>query len=210
MGLDGDAGALLFGVVSRFSWQKGLDLLLAALPTLLAQGAQLALLGAGETSLEAGFRAASAAHPGRIACVTGYDERLAHMIQGGADSVVVPSRFEPCGLTQLCALRYGAVPLVARVGGLADSVIDANEAALAAGAATGIQFQPVNLDMLEAAIRRTAVLYREPRVWKKLQLNGMRMDVSWRAAARRYAALYRELIAARSISTPTLAELPTP
>ena len=96
--------ALLFGVVSRLTWQKGLDLLLDALPVLLGRGAQLALLGAGEAGFEAGFAAAAAAHPGRVGCVIGYDEALAHLIQAGADALLVPSRFEPCGLTQLCAL----------------------------------------------------------------------------------------------------------
>ena len=102
-------------------------------------------------ALEAGFTAAAAAHPGRIGCVIGYDEALAHQIQAGADALLVPSRFEPCGLTQLCALRYGALPVVARVGGLADTVIDANEAALGAGTGSGVQFAPVSREMLEAA-----------------------------------------------------------
>ena len=93
--------------------------------------------------MQRGFTGAAAAHPGRIGCVIGYDEALAHLVQAGADAILVPSRFEPCGLTQLCALRYGAMPIVARVGGLTDTVIDANEAALAAGVATGIQFAPV-------------------------------------------------------------------
>ena len=113
-------------MISRLTWQKGLDLLLAGLEEVLRLGAQLVLFGAGEPALEAAFRAAAAAHPGRIGCVIGYDEALAHQIQAGADALLVPSRFEPCGLTQLCALRYGALPVVARVGGLADTVIDAN------------------------------------------------------------------------------------
>ena len=120
-----------------------MDLLLASLPAVLGDGAQLALLGAGDKALEAGFAAAAALQPGRVATVIGYDEALAHLIQGGVDALLVPSRFEPCGLTQLCALRYGAIPVVARVGGLADTVIDANEMALAAGAGTGVQFAPV-------------------------------------------------------------------
>ena len=159
--LDLDPDALLFGVVSRLSWQKGLDLLLEALPALVAEGAQLALLGAGDPALEAGFAAAAGAHPGRIGCVFGYDEALAHRIQAGADALLVPSRFEPCGLTQLCAERYGAIPVVARVGGLADTVIDAGPMAVAAGAGTGVQFSPVNAPMLESAIRRAARLYAE-------------------------------------------------
>jgi starch synthase len=197
-GLEPDPQALLVGVVSRLSWQKGLDLLLGALPVLLAEGGQLALLGSGEARLQAGFAAAAAAHPGRIGCAFTYDEALAHAVQAGADAIAVPSRFEPCGLTQLCALRYGAVPLVARVGGLSDTIIDANPMALAAGVATGVQFAPVEAPMLEAALRQTAVLRRDPETWQRLQANGMATDVSWSQPAGRYAALYRGLIAERS------------
>ncbi|HEY0044468.1 MAG TPA: glycogen synthase GlgA [Allosphingosinicella sp.] len=194
LGLAEDPGAPVFGVISRLSWQKGLDLLLGALPVLLQEGGQLALLGAGDPGLEAAYRAAAEAHPGRIGCFIGYDEGLAHLVQAGSDALLVPSRFEPCGLTQLCALRYGAVPVVARVGGLADTIVDANSVALAAGAGTGVMFSPVNETMLEAAIRRTVRLYRDPATWAQIQSNGMATDVSWAAPAREYAALYRELI----------------
>lgn len=194
LGLDAEPDALLFGVVSRLTWQKGLDLLADVLPTLLGAG-QLALLGAGDKALEQRYVRAAAEHPGRVACLIGYDEEIAHLIQAGADGVLVPSRFEPCGLTQLCALRYGAVPLVARVGGLADTVIDANEMALDAGVATGIQFAPVEALALETAIRRAAALYRDNTAWKRLQANGMRADVSWEQPAKRYVALYRDLLA---------------
>ena len=192
-GLDPDPGALLFGVVSRLSWQKGLDLLLETVPALVAEGAQLALIGTGDAALEAGFGAAMSAHPGRIGCVFGYDEALAHRIQAGVDALLVPSRFEPCGLTQLCALRYGAVPVVSRVGGLNDTVIDAE-----ANGGTGVQFSPVDEPALEGAIRRAARLYRDPDRWRRLQANGMAADVSWRLPARSYAELYRALIAERA------------
>ena len=198
LGLTVAPEALLLGVISRITWQKGLDLLLAELPRLLGLGAQLALLGSGERALEDGFAAAAAAHPGRVACAIGYDEALAHQIQAGADAVVMPSRFEPCGLTQLCALRYGALPVVARVGGLADTVIDANEAALAAGTGSGVQFAPVTQEMLAAAIQRTMGLWDEPATWRRLQRNAMRTDVSWRRPAARYTALYRALLAERA------------
>lgn len=198
MGLEPEPGAMLFGVVSRLTWQKGLDLLLAALPALLAEGAQLVVLGSGDARLEAGFTAAASAHPGRVACMLGYHEAAAHKIQAGADALLVPSRFEPCGLTQLCALRYGAVPVVARVGGLADTVIDASPMAVAAGAATGVQFAPVNVPMLEHAIRRAAALYRDNATWRRLQANGMAADVSWTGPARLYADLFRGLIAERA------------
>jgi starch synthase len=197
LGLEPDGRALIVGVVSRLSWQKGLDLLLASLPTLIEEGAQLALLGSGDEDLRIGFAAAAARHPGRIACEFIYDEPLAHAIQAGADAILVPSRFEPCGLTQLCALRYGAIPIVARVGGLADTVIDANPMALEAGAATGVQFAPVDVPRLEAAIRRAAALHRDPETWSRLRVNGMTTDVSWIGPARLYACLYRGLIAER-------------
>ena len=123
----------------------------------------------------------------------GYDENLAHLIQAGADALLVPSRFEPCGLTQLCALRYGAIPIVSRVGGLADTVIDANEMAVAGNVATGIQFWPVSSESLAAAVRRASALFRDKPVWQRMQNNGMNVDVSWRNPARQYAGLYRKL-----------------
>jgi starch synthase len=172
-----------------------MDLLLDALPALVESGAQLALLGAGDKALEQGFAAAARAHCGRVAAIIGYDEALAHRIQGGVDALLVPSRFEPCGLTQLCALRYGAIPVVARVGGLADTVVDANAMALAAGAGTGIQFAPVTREQLEFAIGRTLALARERRLWQAVQARAMATDVGWSAPAKRYAALFRELAA---------------
>jgi starch synthase len=182
----------VLGVISRLTWQKGLDLLLEAMDEVIGLDAQLVVLGTGEPGLESGFAAAATANPGRVGCVIGYDEGLAHQMQAGIDALLVPSRFEPCGLTQLCALRYGALPVVARVGGLADTVIDANEAALASGAGTGVQF-PVGA--LRPALRRTAALWAQPEVWKRLQSNAMRADVSWRRPAAQYAALYRGLAA---------------
>ena len=191
--LDTDANAPLFGVVSRLTSQKGLDLLLDVLPEIVAEGGQLAMLGAGERALEDGFSIAMRQHAGRVGALFGYDEGLAHLIQAGVDFLLVPSRFEPCGLTQLCALRYGATPIVARVGGLADTVIDANEAALNAGVATGLQFFPPETSEFREAIRRAFAIYREPGLLRRLRLNGMRADVSWRGPAKRYAALYRDV-----------------
>jgi starch synthase len=108
--------------------------------------------------------------------------------------VLVPSRFEPCGLAQLCALRYGAPPVVARVGGLADTVIDANEAALAAGCGTGVQFAPPTAEALGAAIRRTVALHGDGPLWRQVQHNAMAADVSWRRSAARYAVLFRAIV----------------
>ncbi|RAI43332.1 glycogen synthase GlgA [Rhodoplanes roseus] len=186
--------ALLFGVVSRLSWQKGLDMLVEVLPTLLATGSQLVVLGSGERNLQQAFLDAARIHPGRVACVIGYDEELAHLIQAGADALLMPSRYEPCGLSQMCALRYGTLPVVSHVGGLADTVIDCNDMAIAEGVGTGIQFTPT-IGMLEAAVLRTTAMWRNGRVWRRVQRNAMRADVSWRRSARRYAQLYRDLLA---------------
>jgi starch synthase len=192
-GLRRDPTALLVGVISRLTWQKGMDLLADAIPALSEPPFQLALLGTGEPYLESAFAAAAATYPGRVGVRIGYDEALAHLIQGGADVIAVPSRFEPCGLTQLCALRYGALPLVARVGGLADTVIDANEMGVAAAVATGIQFAPVTSDALLAALARATRLRKDHHTWEQLQHNAMNSDVSWDWPARHYSALYREL-----------------
>lgn len=198
MHLDADPDAFLLGVVSRMSWQKGHDMLLGNLPSLMARHAQLALIGTGEKHLEEKFLAAQDAYPGRVAVWVGYSEDLAHLIQAGADAFLVPSRFEPCGLTQLYALRYGAAPVVSRVGGLKDTVVDANEMALQAGVATGFQFSPPTAEALDLALRRAQEIFRDKDTWRKLQLNGMSTDVSWRHPAKRYATLYREAIASRS------------
>jgi len=191
-GLDSAEGPL-FSVVSRLTGQKGMDLLAQCLDGLVALGGKLCVLGSGEAHLEQNFRAAAARHPGKVSIVTGYDERLSHLIQGGADAILIPSRFEPCGLTQLYGLRYGCVPVVSRVGGLADTVIDANYAALEQGAATGVQHDPDNAHELYEAIRRTIHLYNDDKIWKRIQRRGMKSDVSWDVSAKRYADLYAEL-----------------
>lgn len=188
LGLDHDPDAMLLGVISRLSWQKGLDVVLDALPAVLATGAQLALLGAGDRPLEDGFAKAASARAGRVGAVIDYDESLAHLIQGGCDALLVPSRFEPCGLTQLCALRYGAVPVVSRVGGLADTVVDI--AAAGSAAPTGIQFTPVTRDGFEGALVRASALWRDKPRWRELQANGMATSVDWSARARDYVAAY--------------------
>jgi starch synthase len=197
LGLRAAPDAFLLGVISRMSWQKGLDLLLETLPALLGHPIQIAVLGNGDPDLQNRYRAAAEAHPDQIGVVVGYDESLAHLIQAGADALVVPSRFEPCGLTQLCALRYGAVPIVSRVGGLADTVVDTNERPIPGAAATGITFGPVTPEHLTDAIRRAHALFRTGDVWSKLQHNGMAVDVSWRSRASRYAGLYRHIVGAR-------------
>ncbi len=180
-------------VVSRLSEQKGLDLLLAALPRLLAAGGALALLGAGDAGLEAAFRNAAVADPARVAVRIGYDEALAHRMVAGGDAILVPSRFEPCGLTQLYGLRYGTLPVVALTGGLADTVIPANDAALRVGVATGLQFHPVSAAALGEALERVCALFAMPDAWSRMQRNAMRHPVGWAASAPAYAALYDRL-----------------
>jgi starch synthase len=194
LGLDQLKARLLIGVVSRLTAQKGIDLLLAALRELVPQHVQLALLGSGDAEMEAGLSALAAAYPGSVGVRVGYDESVAHRIMAGADVVAVPSRFEPCGLTQLYALRYGSLPLVRSVGGLADTVVDANENTLAAGTATGFSFAAATVQDLSSAIRRAAGLYGSP-AWSDVMRQAIAQDFSWNKAAASYEAIYDELLA---------------
>jgi len=187
--------APLFTVVSRLATQKGLDLILANVEHLVALGAQLALLGSGDPLLEKGFKAAAHHHRSRVAVRIGYDEALAHRLLAGGDVLLVPSRFEPCGLTQLYALKYGALPVVRRTGGLADTVVDACTESLADGTATGFVFDQVDGWVLGETITRACELYAQhPREWAQVQQLGMKQDFSWRASAKRYAELYQGLL----------------
>ncbi len=191
-GLDKDDGPL-FIMVSRLTWQKGADLIPEILDHLVGNGGRLALLGSGDPALVAALQEGAARHPGRVGLQFGYSEPLSHRMQGGGDAILVPSRFEPCGLTQLYGLAYGCVPVVARTGGLADTVIDANPAALAAGVATGIQFDGANYHGLASAISRAIALYRQPALWQRMQRNGMAADFSWSRSGADYAAIYQQL-----------------
>src|SRR3569623_936272 len=191
--LDDSAGPL-FSVVSRLTRQKGLDMLVELVDPLVAAGGKLVVLGSGDGDLEYGFAGAAMRHPGKVGFIRAYDEPLSHLIQGGADVMVVPSRFEPCGLTQLYGLRYGCVPLVSRVGGLADTVIAANEAAVEAGVATGIVFAPATTQALMDAINRAIRRYGRDKLWRKMQRRGMKSDVSWEASGEKYAKLYKKLL----------------
>ncbi len=193
LGLKQDAKAPLFAVVSRLTSQKGMDLLLAALPELLGEGAQLAVLGTGESGLEAGFHQAAAANPESVAVHVGYDEALSHRFMAGADVLLVPSRFEPCGLTQLYALRYGTLPLVRKVGGLADTVTHASPANLAQDSATGFVFNDANSRALATCLHEACALYRDEGAWRQVQRRGMTRDFSWDDSAAHYEALYRSL-----------------
>lgn len=193
LGLDPSVEGPLFCVISRLTQQKGLDALLDAVPHLVNRGAQLAVLGSGEPALEQGFLSAAEGYPGRVGTFIGYDENFAHLLQGGADAILIPSRFEPCGLTQLYGLRYGTLPVVARTGGLADTVIDANLAALAVGAATGFVFHDVTAPAISAALDRVCDVYTDRDQWHAMMRAAMRHPVGWETSARAYAALYADL-----------------
>jgi len=188
-----DSNAPLFTVISRLTTQKGLDLLAEMTDYIVSKGGQLALLGSGDSAIEESFKAAAIKHPTEISVTIGYDEPLAHRLQAGADAILIPSRFEPCGLTQLCAMRYGTVPIVGRVGGLNDTVIDANPMALTSGAATGVQFSPINAHMLFSAITRAFQIYRSPDQWAQLRENCLAQDLGWEASAKKYRDLYTSL-----------------
>jgi starch synthase len=149
--------------------------------------------------LEAAFSAAAAAHPGRVGVRIGYDEALAHRLIAGADAIMVPSRFEPCGLTQLYGLRYGTLPLVRRVGGLADTVVDATDEAMRKGLATGFAFDAATPAALEAAIARLIQVYGQPEAWSRLMRSAMTRDFSWSEAASKYLALYQSILPASNV-----------
>ncbi|MET0240518.1 MAG: glycogen synthase GlgA [Sphingobium sp.] len=192
-GLDSD-DSLLVTIVSRLTWQKGMDVLAHQIDAIAGMGIRIALLGSGDAGIEGQLLAASARHQGRIGIILGYDEGAAHLLQGGADAIIVPSRTEPCGLTQLYGLRYGCVPIVTRTGGLADTVIDANEAALGQEVATGIQFDALTAESLMGALARAQALHADGATWAGIQRAGMRADFSWNRSAGRYAALFRRLV----------------
>ena len=197
-GLEQRDNAPLFCVISRLTFQKGIDVLVEAMPALAARGAQFAVLGAGDRELEDAVRRAAESLPGSVSAVIGYDETLSHRMQAGSDAIVVPSRFEPCGLTQLYGLRYGTLPVVSRVGGLADTVIDANPAALTARVATGFQFHPVDAESLSHALGRACDLFADRAAWRMVQQRAMASDVGWSTAAAQYRDLYERIVRGRS------------
>ena len=187
--------APLICLISRLTWQKGIDLLIDCIDPIVYQNIRLVVLGTGDPAFEAALYAAARKHPTHVGIQVAYSEPLSHQMQAGSDAILVPSRFEPCGLTQLYGLRYGCVPIVARVGGLADTIIDANDAAINANAATGIQFHETTTNGFTTAIRRAVKLYRQPKLWRKIQTAGMKSDIAWRRSALQYAQLYRQLLA---------------
>jgi starch synthase len=193
LGLDHAPRVPLFAVVSRLTGQKGLDWLLEITPQLLALPAQLALLGGGDPQLERGFRELARSRPREVSVTIGFDEALAHLLEAGADAFLMPSRFEPCGMNQMYSQRYGTPPVVRATGGLADTVVDCNAAALADGSASGFVYQEASAAALLAAVRRAAATWSDRVSWRALQRNGMARNFGWDASARRYADLYAQL-----------------
>jgi starch synthase len=197
MGLAVDAEMPLLGVVSRFTHQKGLDLLLELAPRLVELPVQLALLGSGEAALQNAARELAQRHPGRIAVHVGFSEELSHVIEAGADLFVMPSRFEPCGLNQMYSQRYGTPPIVHATGGLVDSVVDCTPGTLQDGTASGFVFGGMSADNLFGAIRRALGVYRDPQHWKALRRNCMNKDFSWQRSAEAYREVYRKVLERR-------------
>ena len=190
LGLEEAENAPLLGIISRFTHQKGIDLVVAALDGILGLGCQLAVLGSGEVRIERALEKAAKANPGRVAVAIGFDEALAHRIQAGADMLLVPSRCEPCGLTQLYALKYGTLPVVRHTGGFADSVVDISED----DAGTGFVFDGQTPEELLDAVTRAVDLYQRPKDWRRVQKNAMKQDFNWQKAAAEYISLYKELV----------------
>ncbi|WP_275786350.1 glycogen synthase GlgA [Pararhizobium gei] len=204
-----DGPGPIFAAVTRLTWQKGGDMLAEVAEEIAHLGGRLIVLGKGEQFVENALLTAAGRYPDRIGVRIGYDEETAHLIHGGADLVIQPSRFEPCGLTQLYALRYGAIPVVSRTGGLSETIIDANDAAVTARVATGFQFHPATAENLRLSIHRAFAAYHDPKKWARLQNQAMKANFSWERSAEQYAALYTDLIEggkASSIFTARAAE----
>ena len=197
LGLDTVENAPLFGMISRLTEQKGVSLLCECLEEALKLDIQLAVLGTGDAALESILTEFAERHPGRVAVVIGYNEQLAHRIEAGCDAYLMPSRFEPCGLNQMYSMRYGTVPVVRSVGGLADSVVDATQENLENGTATGLKFSDYRSDVLLSRIRRAVELYHDRPRWHQLMETGMRQDFSWLQSARKYLKVYESALSRR-------------
>jgi starch synthase len=193
LGLAVDSDKPLLAFMSRLVHQKMPDVLLDSLPALLDAGMQFALIAEGDRAYADSFRQLAARFPGQVSVRIGYDEQTGHRLMAGADLLLHPSRFEPCGLVPIYALRYGTIPIVRKSGGMADTVVDVTTDTLRAGTATGFSFDGVSADQLSACVHRAAAVYRQPILWRKLQQNAMRQDFAWRKPAEDYVALYRAL-----------------
>ncbi len=190
-GLSPDPNAMLFGLVSRLTAQKGIDLVLGGLQPLLQSGGQLVLLGSGEAELQRQLQDAAARAPRAVSVTLGFDEALAHLIEAGADCFLMPSRFEPCGLNQMYSQAYGTPPLVGGTGGLVDSVVDAT---LDPEAGTGFVMRSTDAAGFADALVRARSTWERPADWGRIQANGMRRDFGWAGSARRYAEVYADAV----------------
>jgi starch synthase len=184
-----DDGRPLIGMVSRLVDQKGLDILTEALPDMLSLDVQFVVLGTGEDKYHLLLTEAAAAYPDRMRVLLKYDDALAKRIYAGSDMFLMPSRYEPCGLGQLIALRYGSVPVVRSTGGLSDTVRNYNPRT---GQGTGFAFEDYSADALTECVARATSLYREPKKWKLLMQSGMQQDFSWERSAKEYEKVYRK------------------
>jgi starch synthase len=202
LGLALDADMPLMAFMSRLVHQKMPDVVLDVLPDLLEEGMQFVLVAEGENGYQTRFRELAARYPGSVAVRIGYREDLGHRLLSGADLLLHPSRFEPCGLVPIYAMRYGTIPLVRKSGGLADSVTDASPEAIRQGTATGLAFQDPSMADLAACIRRALSLYRQPILWRRIQASAMRQDFSWKRSAQAYADLYGSLTGTRAPELP--------
>ena len=194
LGLAVDPNIPLLGAVSRISYQKGLDMLIKIAPQLLAEPVQIVILGTGDASMEEDLALLALNHPGKVAAVIGFDEKLSHLIEAGIDIFLMPSRFEPCGLNQMYSQRYGTPPVVHATGGLVDTVTDTTPATLRDKTATGFMFRDSTPAALHDAIVRALECYRDRKTWRQIQQTGMRRDFSWRNSAAQYLALYHSLL----------------
>lgn len=185
----------VIGMVTRMSWQKGVDLLAEAIDRVFEMDVQLVMLASGDARLEEIFREAEGRYPDRLRVITNFDNRLAHRIQAGSDMFLMPSRYEPCGLTQMYALRYGVAPIVRATGGLRDTVSEFDRAT---GRGNGFVFTEFHSDALIGAIGRAAALFREPRQWARLMYNCFAADFSWNQAAAEYLRWFERLRGGRT------------
>ena len=193
LGLHEDADIPLFGMVSRFAHQKGLDVVLAIAEKLIAMPAQLVLLGSGDAEMQRAVLSLAHHHSGKIAAYVGFDEGLSHLIEAGADIFLMPSRFEPCGLNQMYSQRYGTPPVVHATGGLIDTVVNCNAASLAKGVASGFVFDSMDAASLLRTARRAVEVYRDKKSWRALQQICMNKDFSWNTSAKAYLQIYEYL-----------------
>ena len=199
MGLKLTKTAPLFSIVSRLTEQKGMHLSIAAIDDIAAAGGQLVVLGSGDVALETGLQKAAARHPKAVAVKLGYDEAFAHKVFAASDVTLVPSRFEPCGLTQMYGLKYGSLPLVHNVGGLADTVLDCSLENLSDGTANGFVLTQFSQANFNAAIRRAIALYARADEWAQVRARAMEQSFSWDKSAAQYCSIYKRIVPPVSI-----------